>query len=286
MLKQVLITAESLILAFFLTVFKGDFGGCQSLIQQGVYVDARDEHGNSALMTAVSRPKSLKLARMLVKAGAAVEGTNFLGETPLISASLAGIVSAVKLLLKFGADPNLSSRSGYTPLMAATDSGNREVVQKLLEEGADPNARTRRGVTAIMRAAEWGDHAIVQTLVPAGADVNLADDNGETALMRAAAMGHKEVVSALLCAGAEPSVSNPDGWTAAMFAEDWGHPEIANMLKMGLKFHDEALSVPVAISVDHQPLVASNYLDVVGMGDPHILIEKGGTSIPDTNGCV
>ena len=180
----------------------------------------------------------------------------------------------------------MASTSGYTALMAATDSGNREVVQRLLEAGADPDALTHRGVSATMRAAEWGDHVIVQTLVQAGGDVNLADHNGDTALMRAAAMGHVKVVSALLCAGAEPSVSRPDGWTAAMFAEDSGQPEIANMLKMAPKFHDEALSVPVAISVDHQPLVASNHLDVVGMGDPHIPIEKGGTSIPEATGCV
>lgn len=256
MVRNAVTTTQSPILSLFLAVSKGDFPTCQSFIQQGAYVDSRDENGNSPLMMAVASPKQLKLVRMLVKTGAAVNGTNVLGETALLTASYSGNASTVKLLLKFGADPNVASRSGYTPLMAATDSGHSEIVQKLLKEGADPNARKRHGVTALMRAAEWGDHVIVQALVQAGADVNLSDDNGETALMTAAAMGYKEVVSALICAGAEPSVSRPDGWTAAMFAEAWGQSEVAEILKKTCTSDEEAAARLAATSLDETALVA------------------------------
>ena len=123
MTKQTSITAQSLILALILAVSQGDFYECQSLIEQGAYVDSRDENGNSPLMLAVSSPKQLKLPRMLVKAGAGVNATNALGETALFHASRAGNKGAVQLLVKSGANPNVVSRSGETALIVAADEG-------------------------------------------------------------------------------------------------------------------------------------------------------------------
>jgi uncharacterized protein len=223
MLKQALITAESLILAFFLAVSKGDFEGCQSLIQQGAYVDARDENGNSSLNQIVSSPKRVKFSRMLLKAGAAVNGTNVLGETPLFAASRTGNVSCVKLLIK---------------------------------QGADPNVRNRKGVTALMQAAEEGHVDVVKVLADAGTDVNVADNRGETALMIGAALGHTDIVSALITAGADRSMTAPYGWTAVMHATAFGQTEIANMLKVASTLEEEAGAVLAIPPLGEEPLVA------------------------------
>ncbi len=232
MTKHMLITAKSLILALILAAREGDFYECQSLIEQGAYVDSRDECGNSPLMVAVSSPKRLKLPRMLVKAGAEVNATNALSETALFHASRAGNKSAVQLLVESGANPNVVNRSGETALIVATEKGHAGIVQVLLKHGADPDVRDHKGATALIKAAEQGNDDIVHALLCSDARVNISDGNGETALMMAAAMGHRQVVERLICAGAKPSLSRPDGWNALMYAEDWDHAEVVYILKM------------------------------------------------------
>ena len=90
MIKDPVISAQSLVAALFRSVSQGNPSECERLIQQGAYPDGRDEQGNSLLKIVVSLPNRLKLSRALLKAGAAVEGTNLFGETPLISAALGG----------------------------------------------------------------------------------------------------------------------------------------------------------------------------------------------------
>jgi hypothetical protein len=86
-MKNVAMTALSLILALFVTVSQGDTGQCQSRTQQGTYVDGRDEEGNSTFMTTPPSPNCLKHAHMPLNAGATVNGMNAMGETALFPAS-------------------------------------------------------------------------------------------------------------------------------------------------------------------------------------------------------
>jgi ankyrin repeat protein len=252
MMKHAVMTVQALVLALFLAVSKGDLSESQSLIEQGVHVDGRDEYGNSPLMIAARSPKNDKVTRLLLKAGAAVNSTNAVGETPLFAAARVGNESGVKLLLKHGADPNI---------------------------------RNCKGVTALMVAAEEGNPECVQALVEAGADVNTCDRNGETPLMAAAAMGNEAVVRVLLAAGADRLISTPYVWTALMFANALGQPNIAAMLQQDPVVHEGARPVPEDRGLAHEPLVASKYLSMVGIGGEHIPIEKGGASIPETTEC-
>ena len=215
--------AESLIAPFHGAVSKGSLAECRSLIEQGAYVDARDEKGNSALMMTVSFPERLEMTRMLLEAGAAVNGTNIVRETALFHASRYGNEEAVKLLSK---------------------------------SGAAPDVRNCKGVTALMVAAEQGHTEIVQVLVKAGADVNACDCNGETALMMASAMGHEAVVRILLAAGSDRSVVTPYGWDALMFAEAFDQTEIVPVLKPFSNVNKGTDSAPSVAPMVVEPLVA------------------------------
>jgi ankyrin repeat protein len=84
------VTAETLIVAFWLAVSTGKFAESKKLVKRGVFVDARDERGNSPLMVIAPNAKNNKIARLLLKAGAAVNGTNRNGETPLFLAAASG----------------------------------------------------------------------------------------------------------------------------------------------------------------------------------------------------
>jgi ankyrin repeat protein len=128
-----------------------------------------------------------------------------------------------QLLLDAGADVNAADWYGETPLWAAVDVRNLELgrdgndrsvrdeafalIERLLESGADPNARTREfpperrfiltvigsvawvdlaGQTPFLRAAAAGDVEVMRLLLAHGADANIATDAGTTPLMVAA----------------------------------------------------------------------------------------------------
>ena len=60
MMKSTFVSAMSLIVALLRAVSKGDFEQCQSLIQQGAYVDGRDAYGNSPPHAGSHQPQALQ----------------------------------------------------------------------------------------------------------------------------------------------------------------------------------------------------------------------------------
>ena len=137
-------------------------------IRAGADVNARDEHGATALAWSVVRGNSTNV-ELLLKAGADPNITNELGIAPLYLAIENGFVALAARLLDSGADANLARENGETPLMTAARRGQTDIVSALLKRGADVNARTRKfGQTALMWATGHPD--IVRLLLQSGAD--------------------------------------------------------------------------------------------------------------------
>jgi ankyrin repeat protein len=124
------------------------------------------------------------------------------GTTPLLRASKAGDVDAMRLLLAKGADAKLTTKPGINPLMAAAGLGTKEedtagrlkteaqaigAIQLCLEAGIDINATDSRGQTALFGAALRGYDRVLQFLADHGAKVDIKDKRGKTPLD--AAMG-------------------------------------------------------------------------------------------------
>jgi len=124
------------------------------------------------------------------------------GTTPLLRASKAGDIQAMKLLFDKGADVKLTTRTGINPLMAAAGLGTKEedttgrrktqaeaieAIKLCLEAGIDVNAVDTRGQTALHGAAFWGLDEVVEFLVERGARLDVKDRQGRTPLD--AAMG-------------------------------------------------------------------------------------------------
>ena len=241
------------------------------LVKQGANVDKWDTWGRSALYAAVDmntlptggradRPSldkttSLELIQQLLDAGAnpnlqlklfppyrslrddrGADGLLSVGTTPLVRASKAGDVAAMKLLIAHGANVELPTATGITPLMAAAGNGSAnldtrgrykseeqavEAVALLLKSGANVNARDRNGQTALHGAAGWGWNGLVKTLATNKVDLTAKDAQGRTAADiargsssgsgRASSQPHPEteaLLRQLMSGGNPPTASN------------------------------------------------------------------------------
>ena len=224
---------------------EGDLSSVKALLDDKADVNAKNNHGGTALMAASSHGHK-EIVELLLAKGADVNYKTDRGYTALTSASYNGHKEVVELLLDKGAVNRGAA------LVIASQNGHKEVVELLLAKGADVNATAsayfgiKNGTTAFMNAlpiedkgATWSKFGatalifsshngyldVVQLLLDKGANVNATMSNGATALIYASQNGHKEVVQALIDKGSDLNHKMSDGSTALMLACERGYVE-------------------------------------------------------------
>lgn len=196
----------------------GDILEVRSLLNMGVDVDAKDNNGETALITA--------------------------------SSPYQGNIAIIETLIKRGANINAKNNDGWTALMIASSYiGNINIVKLLLINGADVNARNHEGGTALYSAAVFGNIGIVNVLLDSGANVNVQNDRGFTPLIVAAMGCHTQVVKALLANGADVNVKSGMGKTALSVAENEDCHEIVRLIKKRINGSTETKDIPSTMSV-------------------------------------
>ena len=151
-------------------------------------------------------------ARLLLDAGADVDGPAADGNSALVIAAMSGHARLAELLLARGANPNAAG-AGYTALHAAVLRADGGLVRTLLARGADPNARLTRstpvprwtyqyiltlrekGATPFLLAVKYLEPEIARLLAAAGADPLATFDDGTTALMAAVGLGMSRAIT-------------------------------------------------------------------------------------------
>ena len=99
--------------------------------------------------------------------------------------------------MEHGADVNTKSSKGITPLISASIKGILENVSLLVDAGAEINTAAKDGSTALIYSAYYGHADIARYLLSKGADQNVASVKGETALSIAQKKKFDAVVSVL-----------------------------------------------------------------------------------------
>lgn len=151
-----------------------------------------------------------------------------------LSAARAGDVGEVRVLLAAGADVNGADPDGRTALMVAAGRNDEGLVELLLEAGADTGKRDAEGVSALTiakadgfpdivallrhagaresqeelldEAVRAGDLDRVAQLLDEGVDANALDtDDYQTPLMTALKLRKLEIFLRLVQAGADPT---------------------------------------------------------------------------------
>jgi ankyrin repeat protein len=158
----------------------------------------------SAEIHDAARRGDLQAVTKLLEQGVALDAKDKTGETPLLSASLAGHTDMVAILVKRGASTASRNDRGLTPLHGAAYAGSLETVRLLVESGAAVNdADNVFKVTPLIVAAEEGHADVISFLAGHGADLEWTERAGYTALSRATFRDDSEAIDALLKAGAK-----------------------------------------------------------------------------------
>lgn len=147
--------------------------------------------GFSPLLFA-ARNGHVDVARVLLDAGADIEGVAGNQASPLVVATHSGHTQLAQLLLERGADANAIG-AGYNALHAAILRGDRTLVLALLAHGADPNTRLQKP-NSVQRSSE--DWALRTAMV------------GATPYWIAASFREAEIMRALEDGGADPLLTN------------------------------------------------------------------------------
>jgi ankyrin len=165
----------------------------------------RMAHGGSTPLLFAARNGDVETARVLIGAGADIQGTEASGASALVIAAHSGHESLALFLLEEGADPNAAG-AGYTALHAAVLRSELELVRSLLERGANLGALIEHGtpgrrfsadfsirsqligMNAFWLAAKYGEVEILNKLLEHEADPFYISERGVTTLQ--VAMGN------------------------------------------------------------------------------------------------
>ncbi|PNJ65795.1 TEX14 isoform 3 [Pongo abelii] len=104
----------------------------------------RNDSLEAQLHEYVKQGNYVKLKKILKK-GIYVDAVNSLGQTALFVAALLGLRKFVDVLVDYGSDPNHRCFDGSTPVHAAAFSGNQWILSKLLDAGGDLRLHDERG---------------------------------------------------------------------------------------------------------------------------------------------
>jgi ankyrin repeat protein len=191
---------------------QGSEATLKRLLEGGVVASARDANG----YTALHRARSVKVAEMLVTAGASTTLAALDGKTPLHLAAMQD-ERVAEFLLRQGVDVNALDKSGQTPLYSAVRRGS--TVLKLLEAGAMVNIVDNEGKTPLHYAAADSSE-VSKILVGKGISLGAKDKFGNTPLHEAAKVNRSHLVRILIELGADPTIKNLEGKTAPDLAEE------------------------------------------------------------------
>jgi len=254
--------------ALYSAAYHGATKRIKSLLHSGANASWRHPQGGATALYVACEFGQIESVRLLIRAGAPVDGARDDGATPLFKACHLGRADLVEVLLEAGADPSLRVQ-GWSPLDLSCREGHEQIVKMLLAklpaEDMSPTlladlaagdlasllaflsgqqtrgsslvaqldailADTEKQDTLLTWAARHGQAEAARLLLQAGASVEAVDRDGASALLLACEAGHLEIVRLLLEASAAVDQADEDGTTPLHMACEEGNLEVTRLL--------------------------------------------------------
>jgi len=207
----------------------GRVGIARLLLDAGAGVDGPDSDESTPLDVAAVR-RQRAMARLLLDRGSNVNHRDRNGGYALSFAASGGDTAIVRMVLQAGADLNYLSPQGTTLLHLAGSRGLWDLADLLIRRGGDINRGNASGQTPLHVAAYGNDSTRIARLVALGARVMAPDSGGTTPLDVAVELGRTHAVGALLAAGADVNTSFRQGMTPIFWPVWRGNPAMARLL--------------------------------------------------------
>ena len=200
-------------------------------VQNMLKVNAPMSNGILPLSFAAAQNQT-DILKTLIIAGATIDARDNHGRTALFySAGVKDSANIAGYLLDSGADADALSVQKVTPLIMAIARKDAKLTEVLIDAGADVDAQADGGIRPLFLASQNGDSALVRELIGEGAEVNFQGANGWTPLMFAAARGNYTLVRALMRAGASDRFKNKQGHKASEIAAQKGFIKISDFIE-------------------------------------------------------
>ncbi|HET6598394.1 MAG TPA: ankyrin repeat domain-containing protein [Burkholderiaceae bacterium] len=175
--------------------------------------------------------------RTLLEGGAAVDGRDSHGRTPLHVAAFAGQHAVMRELVAHGANPSALEDGRYDIATIAAVADDRATLEVALALGCSAkNVTSRYDGTALIAAAHLGHAEVVRMLIGAGAPLDLVNNLGWTALIESIVLGdggprHTDTLKALVDAGADVNIADRSGDTPLALATRRGYTSMQALLR-------------------------------------------------------
>ncbi len=194
-----------------------------------------------------ARQGEMKIAQILIDAGADVNASGDWARTPLHYAAGHGHLKMARFLLEAGADPNAKNSFGWTPLLTAVrgrDPGCMDIGRFLLNNGCKADLNSLVSLGEISRVRDWlkdNPDAIKQAIAPD----DLIDDavimiglkimeevgyNASLEEQEKIIANYQEIISYLQAAGADINALGSSGIPPLFTAISSGEPALVLFL--------------------------------------------------------
>ena len=218
--------------ALFLACQSAQAESVKLLLEKGAdpnILDAEDYTGLHAAVYANCRNETLQ---EIITHGVYLDAQNIDGQTALWLACSYRQHNSIKILLEAGSNPNIASNDKNTSLHVAVKAGcSKSTIYAIIDHGADVNATNKENVTALMTVSEKGNKNAINVLFNAGADPHIADADGDTCLHYAVRTFRcTEVLQAIISHGLDVNATNKGNVTALMIACEKGNKDAMNVL--------------------------------------------------------
>ncbi len=190
-------------------VARYDIGNLEKVLRQGIDIDAKDDHGRTALHIAATKGYP-RISSRLTAMGADVDARDKDSVTPLLLASDAGHLAVVRALLAGNAELESTDSEGNTPLLLAARKGHAQVAASLVAHGANVDAKNESAATPLHLAARYDHKSVATVLIDAGADLEAKNRYGATPLYVASQSNSRSLEDLLVASGAEVNLHEPN----------------------------------------------------------------------------